>query len=106
VALRSQTEIGRTIRDLLGSRSQAELARAIGLDPSAMSRVLSGQRSMDLSELAAVAEYFGVSSESLLFEDDQVFALRADCISDEVRASVQQCLDVIDGYLLLETAAK
>jgi transcriptional regulator with XRE-family HTH domain len=90
---------------MLGERSQADLARAIGLDQSALSRVISGQRSLDLSELAAISEYFGVSSESLLFEDDQVFALRADSVSEEVCESVQRCLDVIDHYLLLETAA-
>jgi len=106
VALRSQLELGQTIKALLGERSQAELARAIGVDPSALSRALSGQRSLDLSELAAVAEYFGVSSESLLFEDSQVFALRAGSVGEDVRESLQRCLDVIDSYLLLETAAK
>ena len=104
--IRSQSEIGQKIRELLGERPQAELARAVGIDPSALSRVITGRRSLDLSELAAVAQFFGVDSEAILFEDDQVFALRADCQSDDIRAAVARCVTIIDNYLLLETAAK
>lgn len=76
------------------------------MDPSALSRVISGRRSLDLSELAAIAEYFGVASETLLLEDDHVFALRADCAGAEIDEAMARCMTIIDNYLLLETAAK
>ncbi|MGO8685194.1 MAG: helix-turn-helix domain-containing protein [Thermoleophilia bacterium] len=106
MSIRNKSEIGREIQRLLAGRPQADLARVVGLDPSALSRIISGRLSLDLSELAAVANYFGVSSEYLLYENDEVFALRADCANDQIAGAVQQCLTIIDNYLLLETAAK
>jgi Zn-dependent peptidase ImmA (M78 family) len=48
--------------------SQAEVARRIRLDPSALSRALSGQRNLKSLELALIAKELSVSTESLLSE--------------------------------------
>jgi transcriptional regulator with XRE-family HTH domain len=106
VSVRDNEEIGRVIRELLGDTSQADLARAISMDPSALSRVISGKRSLDLSELGAIAEFFGISSEDLLLADDQVFALRGDGGDEEVSRAIGRCIELMDNYLLLEAAAK
>jgi hypothetical protein len=76
------------------------------MGPSALSRVISGKRSLDLSELAAVADYFSISTEELILEDEQVFAFRADAADGEMGRAVAQCFTIIDNYLLLEAASK
>lgn len=47
-------------------KSQADLARYLGLPPSAISRMLSGARQMKLLEVAQVAAFLGVSQDELV----------------------------------------
>lgn len=42
-------------------RSQSDLARHLGLDPSAITRILSGERSLKSHEINNIAAYFGLS---------------------------------------------
>jgi Zn-dependent peptidase ImmA (M78 family)/transcriptional regulator with XRE-family HTH domain len=58
----------RTLREAAGFQSQ-ELARVVGLDPSAMSNIETGKRSVKSSELAKIAEALRVSPLALLDED-------------------------------------
>lgn len=46
--------------------SQRQLARAIGLDPSAVSLMLRGKRKMDVQEAGVVAKALGVSVDEVL----------------------------------------
>jgi phage repressor protein C with HTH and peptisase S24 domain len=46
-------------------RTQADLARHLGLPPSAVSRMLRGERGMKLLEAAQIATFLGVSQEEL-----------------------------------------
>ena len=46
-------------------RSQADLARHLGLPPSAVSRMLRGERQMKLLEAAQIALFLGVAQEEL-----------------------------------------
>jgi transcriptional regulator with XRE-family HTH domain len=46
--------------------SQAELARRLGLAPSAVSRMIKGDRQMKLQEAVEVAAFLGVSQEEVL----------------------------------------
>jgi transcriptional regulator with XRE-family HTH domain len=46
--------------------SQAELARQLGLAPSAVSRMIKGDRQMKLQEAVQVAAFLGVSQEEVL----------------------------------------
>src|SRR5215468_832404 len=45
---------------------QQDVAAAVGIGPSSLSRALSGQRDFKSLELALVAEFLGVSTEVLL----------------------------------------
>src|SRR5437868_4001735 len=69
--------IGRRIRELRGEMTQVALARAAGMDQSALSRIESGERAVQLDELVALAAPLGVEPGVLLRENDaEVFAFR------------------------------
>lgn len=64
----TQEEVGQRIVELRTDRgvSQRRLAEALGVDPSAMSRIESGQRGLAVSELVGISDFLGASTESLL----------------------------------------
>jgi transcriptional regulator with XRE-family HTH domain len=84
-------EIAERIRRLLDERgeSQADLARVLDVDSSAVSRLLKGERGLAAGELAALCAHYGVSSDHMLFgADDQKSVgavLRADDGADATR---------------------
>lgn len=47
-------------------KSQADLARALGMHASTVSRRLDGSSAFDISELVTLAEWLGVSASTLL----------------------------------------
>lgn len=51
--------VGERIRQRLGRRPQAELARVIGVAPATLSRWLSGHTPIRLNSLRRIARYFG-----------------------------------------------
>src|SRR5690242_11037233 len=73
----STARLGPKIRDLRGDMTQAALAKAAGLDQSALSRIESGERAVQLDELVALAAELGVEPGVLLSDDAPVFAYRA-----------------------------
>jgi len=50
--------------------SQRQLAAAVGMDPTALSKALTGQRAFKSLEVALIAERLGLSTEALLADDD------------------------------------
>jgi Zn-dependent peptidase ImmA (M78 family)/transcriptional regulator with XRE-family HTH domain len=50
--------------------SQRELAAAVDMDPTALSRALAGQRAFKSVEVALIAEHLGVSTDVLLAHDN------------------------------------
>lgn len=66
----TQSELGKRIASARSRRrlSQSELAEAVGLTQSAVSRIESGERAVDSLELAALAKHLGVSILDLLEE--------------------------------------
>lgn len=104
--------MGDRIRELLKGRSQAELARAVRMDQSALSRVMSGQRALAVGELATIADYFGVRPEVIISEPDAVFgaSLRTgveDSVSQaDFDEAIARCLTVIDDFELFRTAGR
>jgi transcriptional regulator with XRE-family HTH domain len=65
-----QAAVGRRIADLRAERgvSQRRLAAAVDLDPSALSRVESGERGLAVAELVAAAQFLGVNTDAILRE--------------------------------------
>ena len=104
--VRTDEEIAGRILQLLDDRSQREMARAVGMQPSALSRALSGKRSLDMSEVVDIAGYLGVSVEDLLFEEEVAVALRVDADDVESRAAVDECLRIVNGILQIEAVGR
>ena len=67
----TQIEVGAKIARLRDERdvAQRRLAAEIGLDPSALSRVESGERGLAVGELVAIAKILDVSMDELLRDD-------------------------------------
>lgn len=64
----TQEEVGQRIERLRNERgvSQRRLADAIDVDPSALSRIESGQRGLAVGELVAISEFLGATTDELL----------------------------------------
>ena len=96
-------EIGGRIRALLEERadSQADLARLLDVDGSAVSRLLKGERGLAAGELVAMCAHYGVSSDQILFgvaDEELVGAvLRADAGADASRV-VQRVEEAFSDY--------
>ena len=104
--IRSDVEVGRRIVEALGSRSQRELAEAVALQPSVLSRALAGERAFNMSEIADIADYLGVRVEDLLFEEQPAFAMRGGADDEVARETVARCPDLIDAMLQIDAAGR
>ena len=105
VTARSKQEIGSHIAGLLDGQTQRDLARAVHMHPSAINRVISGQRTLGMGEVVAIAQFFGVSPASIISEEECAFAMRAAVSGAPVNEAVSICTSLIDDYLLFEAAA-
>ena len=76
---RTQHELIEHIVALRHARNvtQADVASALGIDQSAVSRLERGERGLAVAELATIAEYLGVSTDSILRREEGAVALRA-----------------------------
>jgi len=103
VAYRTDKEIGQQILGLLGSRSQKDLADAVGMDATALNKAIAGRRALSGIELVLIANQVGVAPQDILSETDApAFALRADGDDEAVQQAMETCSTLIDGYLRLE----
>jgi len=103
---RTAAEMAAKVRELMEGHSQRELAQVLGVDASAISRALAGKRTLNLTEVVRVADYLGVEPECILFQDEPVFALRADADDEKVRAAESQCTQIIRDFSAFRTVAK
>jgi transcriptional regulator with XRE-family HTH domain len=104
-----QAAVGRRIADLRAERgvSQRRLAAALDLDPSALSRVESGERGLAVAELVAAAKFLGVDTDAILRERvDTTPLFRNDGTSEEGEEAVAQVSAVIDDFFTLEAALR
>lgn len=62
-------KIGRTLRDLRGDKSQREVAEACGVTDMAISLYESGDRIPRDETKILLAKFFGVTVESIFFEN-------------------------------------
>lgn len=104
---RTDTEIGEQIVELLGSRTQKHLADAVGMDPTALNKAISGRRALNGTELVRIAHELNVSPQELLSETEApVFSMRADGDDTAVKGAMETCSALIDGYLRLEALVR
>ena len=104
--IRSDADVGRRVLGLLGPRPQAELAQAIDMQPSALSRAINGERAFNMSELVDIADYLGVGVEELLFEEELVFVKRAAADDAATETAVSRCSRLVDAMLRLEAVGQ
>lgn len=98
----------RTLRERAGMQSQ-ELASRLGIDPSAMSNIERGRRSVKTGELMKIAEALSVSPLALLDEDSlparMPVALRRDGQSSSIRgAAYSRLLALSEIHAVLSDA--
>ena len=93
----SREGIGRRVAEAreAAGRSQSDLAEAVGLGQSAVSRIETGERSLDSIELAAIADSLGVSVLDLLQSQPLAQSLRVAARSQHVAnpASLDRAID-------------
>jgi len=106
VKIRSDSEVGARIVALLGERPQRELADAVGMQPSVLSRALAGERAFNMSELVDIADYLGVRVESLLFDEEPAFVQRGAASDAAAQAAIDRCSRLIDAMLQIETVGR
>lgn len=104
--IRSDTDVGRRVLEVLGPRSQRELADAVGMQPSVLSRALAGERAFNMSEIVDIADYLGVRVEELLFDEEPAFAMRGVAGDEEAQAAVAKCSRLIDAMLQIEAVGR
>lgn len=97
--------MGAKIAELRGDMTQAALAAAIGIDRTAMSRVESGERSLNLTEMLTLTSVLGIDPDVLLYDEAPVFAMRADADPGVVDEAIALCSKVIDNHRLFRVAA-
>lgn len=104
--VRSDAEVGSRIVALLGSRPQRELAEAVAMQPSVLSRALAGERAFNMSELVDIADYLGVRVEELLFDEQPAFVGRGANDDAETKAAIDLCSRLIDGMRQVEAVGR
>lgn len=105
----TQEEVGARVEALRGDRgvSQRRLAEAIGVDPSALSRIESGQRGLAVGELAAICEFLGVPTDALLRRNVEPTPLfRNEGGEGEASAALAAFESIIDDFFAFEAAAR
>lgn len=105
VTYRTESQIGARIAELLveQGRAQVDVARAVGVDPTAFNKILSGRRGLSGTELVLVARELSVDPQSIIaLEETPVFAMRSEADDATVRRAMAECEALIDGYLRLE----
>jgi len=103
----SQQQVGQRIAELRAERgvSQRRLADALELDPSALSRVESGERGLAVGELVAAAEFLGVEIDALLSDSVEAPPLfRNDGGDDEANAAVADFTAIMDDFFTFAAA--
>ncbi len=103
----TQEQVGHRIAELRAERgvSQRRLAAALDVDPSALSRIESGERGLAVGELVAAAEFLGVDTDALLRDEVEAAPLfRNDGGDEEAQAAIDEFTAVMDDFFTFEAA--
>lgn len=97
---RTKEELGRQLAVLRqrAGYTQRQLAEAIGIDASALSRIEAGQRSIAIEELVQASDFLGVSIDALLREKPLPFAAEDKSNDPDVREALTRMRSVIQTY--------
>ena len=103
-------QVGRNIQTFLGAKgkTQQNLADAMGISKQVMSKIINGNKAINVNEITKIAEYLEISVDDILSVESQM-----DCsesvvdfmglISDDSeREKVEHIMDAIDEIFLLE----
>ena len=82
--------------------SRADLARELDLKASVLRRVEQGQRAIAAGEVIELADFFGISADAILCEEDDDFVLDTDVDSVEVHAALEKFDGDIETLMALE----
>lgn len=105
----TQEQVGHRIAGLRAERgvSQRHLADVLGLGPSALSRIESGERGLAVGELVSVAELLGVDPHALLrVEVDATPPFRNEGGREQGNAAVAEFTSIIDDFFTFDAAAR
>ena len=90
----SRDTLAQRIRDALhhAAVSQQDLAEAVDMDPTALSKALSGRRAFKSLEVALIAERLGISTDVLL-ADDGVEVAGSPALAARVQSDTSRAVD-------------
>lgn len=85
--------IGRRLRKLRGDRTQIDVAKAIGIDNSVLSRMESDEKkTLDPEILIRIADFYGVSVDYVITGREFVFNNSTNTIQSELSEEKEQAL--------------
>jgi transcriptional regulator with XRE-family HTH domain len=105
----TEEETGARVRELRkeAGLNQEELGKVIGADQTTISKIEGGLRALTARELMLLAEYFQVTTASLVTKEMAGFALRAGEAADEgVEESWRIFRDCIEDFHGLHALAR
>jgi Zn-dependent peptidase ImmA (M78 family)/transcriptional regulator with XRE-family HTH domain len=83
-------------------RSHADVARSVGMDNTALSKILSGKRKISSLELAKIADATGVAVAALFADDNDVWAASISGRVDVARAPAREATELLESLLDLD----
>lgn len=103
-------QVGRNIQMFLGEKgkSQQNLADAMGISKQVMSKIINGNKAINVNEITKIAEFLEVSVDDILRMDSQseMAASVVDFMGligdDFAKEKVEHIMDAIDEIFMLE----
>jgi transcriptional regulator with XRE-family HTH domain len=102
---RTATELGEYVRRLREERglTQGDIAEALDLEKTAISKIERGARSLTAKELITLADYYTIASDAIVCrEPEAVFLRGGEADSEGVKRSLDTFRACIEDYLGLE----
>lgn len=103
-------QVGRNIQTFLGAKgkTQQNLADAMGISKQVMSKIINGNKAINVNEITKIAEYLEISVDDILSVDSEmdysesVVDFMGLIGGDSAREKVEHIMDAIDEIFLLE----
>ncbi len=104
------TQVGKNIQFFLNEKgkSQQNLANAMGISKQVMSKIINGNKAINVAEIAKIAEYLDVRVDDILSINSEVAPSKSVVNymglidSTSAREKVERIMDAIDEIFLLE----